>query len=1025
MKKIFALLTLALLGPVSAWAATAPSWIWLEEDKDGQNALFRTTFVAEDGVESAIVAGSCDNEFTVFINGDRVLRHSGWESVGVSPVKATLKVGENVIAIQGKNKTGVAGAYCRLTITYANGKEATVVTDGSWKASSKGGEGWSASDYDASKWGAPRVIGAVGAPEIGWSSRVTVATLDQAEKMNLDPTPVAELVDNINLLPGFKAELLYSVPKGLQGSWVSLANGPKGGLFVSDQGDAGLFHVQPAKLGDPDSETTVKPLTAKITSAQGLLWAFGGLYVDVNDNPKTSGLYHVTDSDGNGDLDAVKKLRGIDGGGEHGPHGVIFTEDGKNLYVNGGNHANLPELSGSRSPLNYAEDLLLPRQWDARGHAKGRLAPGGWVCKVTPDGQSWELYSNGFRNEYDIALNGEGEMFTLDADMEWDMGSPWYRPTRVNHITSGSEFGWRSGTGKWPAYYEDSLPAVIDIGPGSPTGVVAGTGAKFPAKYQHALYVLDWTFGTMYAIHMTPTGASYVGEKEEFVSGSPLPLTDAVVGADGALYFTVGGRGTQSALYRVYYAGDQDIAPAARKESKKTVQARKLRRSLEAFHGKEDASAIKAAWPHLSSKDRHIRFAARIAIESQPVASWQGRALEEKDAQAAAVALIALARQGDAAIQGSLLASLSRFNLAKTKENVTLALLRAYALSFARMGHPDQAAIDTAIAQIDPLLPSNSDDLNAELVRVLVYLDAPSIVEKGLALLADAKPPTIPDWAELLRRNQGYGGTIQKMLDNHPPSQKINYALMLRNVRYGWSRAEREAYFTFINDASKHPGGASYPGFLTNIRDEALANCSDAEKIALSSITGQSLEPLPAFEIKDLIGASKSWTRDSAEGAVKKAGLTGRNFENGRNAYYAVGCAKCHLFDGAGGAVGPDLTSVSHKFSIAEIIEAIIEPNNVISDQYSSSNITMENGTEYQGIVINNSGSEEEGQMSIYTSDPKADAIIVKTADVKSIEPSTISQMPEGQADFMNEDELLDLLAFLMSRGNPEAAMFK
>ena len=92
--------------------------------------------------------------------------------------------------------------------------------------------------------------------------------------------------------------------------------------------------------------------------------------------------------------------------------------------------------------------------------------------------------------------------FTYDADMEWDLGAPWYRPTRINHVVSGSDYGWRSGTGKWPAYYEDSLPPVVDIGPGCPTGVINGLGAKFPAKYQDAIYALDWTFGTIYAIHM-------------------------------------------------------------------------------------------------------------------------------------------------------------------------------------------------------------------------------------------------------------------------------------------------------------------------------------------------------------------------------------------------------------------------------------------------------------------------------------------------------------------------------------------
>ena len=135
------------------------------------------------------------------------------------------------------------------------------------------------------------------------------------------------------------------------------------------------------------------------------------------------------------------------------------------------------------------------------------------------------------------------------------MGSPWYRPTRVCHVTSGSEFGWRSGTGKWPTYFPDSLPPALDVGPGSPTGVVFGTGARFPEKYQRALYILDWTFGTIYAVHLKPRGASYTATMEEFVSGTPLPVTDMVVGPDRAMYFTVGGRRAQSSLYRVTYQG--------------------------------------------------------------------------------------------------------------------------------------------------------------------------------------------------------------------------------------------------------------------------------------------------------------------------------------------------------------------------------------------------------------------------------------------------------------------------------------
>ncbi|MCA9447733.1 MAG: c-type cytochrome, partial [Candidatus Omnitrophica bacterium] len=614
---------------------------------------------------------------------------------------------------------------------------------------------------------------------------------------------------------------------------------------------------------------------------------------------------------------------------------------------------------------------------------------------------------------------------TYDADMEWDFGTPWYRPTRICHVVSGSEFGWRSGTGKWPTYYEDSLPPVVDIGPGSPVGVTFGTGGKFPAKYQRAFYALDWTFGTIYAIHLEPEGASYRGVKEEFISGSPLPVTDATIGADGAFYFTVGGRGTDSALYRVYYDGDESTGFAKSGESRKTIEARGLRHELEAFHGKVDPKAVDFAWPHLGSEDRFIRFAARIAIENQPVDEWKDKVFAEKNPQAAAVAAIALARQGDPALQNELVNSLLRFDLANLDKTEILGLLRAYALTFIRMGEPNDDLRKKVIDQLDPHLPAESENINTELVRLLVYLDSPPIIEKGLALMAAAGPPTIPDWAELLTRNQGYGGTIQTMLDNHPPSTKINYAFMLRNVRYGWTMPQREQYFQFINDAAKYPGGASYAGFLENIRKEALDNCSPAEQQALAPITGQSLQAVPEFEIKQPKGPYHEWTLDEAQRSVAAKGLHQRNFETGRNGFYAVGCVACHRFDGAGGNIGPDLSSVGNKFSMNDLLEAMIIPSKVISDQYGSKEVTLKDGTSYRGIVVDNSGSKEEAEIEVYTSDPNAPPVEIKMEDVDSIEESTISQMPEGLVNFFNEDELLDLLAYLVSRGNPQAEVFK
>ena len=180
----------------------------------------------------------------------------------------------------------------------------------------------------------------------------------------------------------------------------------------------------------------------------------------------------------------------------------ILSPDGQSLYVISGNQTELTKVDTARVPNNMSEDHLL-RRLDT-GFASGVLAPEGWIARTDPNGEKWEFYAGGFRNEFDAAFNRDGELFTYDADMEWDIGAPWYRPTRVNHVISGADFGFREGAGKHPDYFFDTFGSVVDVGTGSPTGVAFGYGARFPAKYQEALYICDWSFGKVYAVHLKP-----------------------------------------------------------------------------------------------------------------------------------------------------------------------------------------------------------------------------------------------------------------------------------------------------------------------------------------------------------------------------------------------------------------------------------------------------------------------------------------------------------------------------------------
>src|SRR6266487_5443917 len=813
----------------------------------------------------------------------------------------------------------------------------------------------------------------------------------------------ATAAGNLKVAKDFKAELLYTVPKATEGSWVALCVDPKGRLIVSDQYGK-LYRIVPPPIGS-GAPIQHEAIDLPIGKAHGLLYAFDSLYVMVNEDA-SRGLYRVRDTNGDDRFDEVKLLRRLEGGGEHGVHAILLAPDGKALYVVCGDATKLTEFNSSRVPLDWSEDHLLPRLWDGNGFMKGVLGPGGWIARVDPEGKNWELIAVGFRNEFDAAFNRQGELFAYDADMEWDLNTPWYRPTRLNHVVSGAEFGWRSGAGKWPAYYIDSFGAVLNIGPGSPTGVAFGYGAKFPARYQEALFVCDWSFGKLYAAHLTPEGASYSAKPEEFVTGQPLALTDLVVNRkDGALYFAVGGRKTQSALYRVTYVGKESTAPS--RSDNRFAKERELRHRLESFHGHSDPKAVQEAWSFLGHKDRALRYAARIALEWQDPAGWREKALNEKDSRMAIAALVALARvsnkdpfhrkptdpKPDTALQGRILAALDRIEWSKLGNSDRLDLMRAYTVAFTRLGRPDEATRQRLIAKFDPLFPAQSRELNAELCQMLVYLETAGAATKLMAALRAA--PT--------------------------QEEQLEYARALRVLKTGWTIPLREEYFRWFLKAANFKGGASLAGFMRDIKNDAILTLTEEERITLKPILEAKPERKSPQELLAGRQIVQEWTVNELVPIVERGLKGGRNFERGRKLFGEVGCASCHRFDNDGASVGPDLTSAAGRFNVRDLLESIVEPSKAISDQYGAIVIRKKNGDVVTGRVGNLNGDV---LMVIENMFAPNDFTNVKRQDIESMQPSKVSMMPEGLLNSLKEDEIGDLVAFLLSRGDRNSKAF-
>jgi putative membrane-bound dehydrogenase-like protein len=515
------------------------NWIWSpahEQDSvPAGDCYFRKTIMIGSQVEFAQVHAACDNRYELYVNGQLAGSGNDWRKMDVHDVAKLMRSGVNVIALKATNvDEGAAGLVARVIIKERGGTYESFSTDESWRTSVKESANWAQPEFRDRSWLAAKVYGPLGGV-LPWGDEVVIGS--EGSRFMIDPE--------------FTVERLVSDEQA--GSLIALTFNARGEILASQEGGPLLL------VSDADRDGSfekVQTFCDQLKNVQGIL-SLGSEVLAVGDGPDGGALYRLTDQDGNGQAEDVKTLVKFRGQvGEHGPHAVQLGPEGL-IYVLVGNFARVDAPIDPRSPYTvvYEGDLNQPRYEDPQGHAVGVPAPGGTIIRTDTAGRFVELVAGGFRNPYDFAFNTDGELFTYDADMEWDIGMPWYRPSRINHVPPGAELGWRSGWAKWPEYYLDSLPATLDVGPGSPTGVALYDHVAFPQRFQGALIVGDWALGKIHAVQLKPQGASYTARLNTILKGRPLNVTDLEVGPDGAVYFCTGGRGTDGGIYRLRWTG--------------------------------------------------------------------------------------------------------------------------------------------------------------------------------------------------------------------------------------------------------------------------------------------------------------------------------------------------------------------------------------------------------------------------------------------------------------------------------------
>ena len=468
-------------------------------------------------------------------------------------------------------------------------------------------------------------------------------------------------------------------------------------------------------------------------------------------------------------------------------------------------------------------------------------------------------------------------------------------------------------------------------------------------------------------------------------------------------------------MYRVTYDGESAEAGS----HQHNVAERNLRRRLESLHAPQDKNVIDQIWPHLGSEYRSIRYAARIALEHQPVDQWQNRALADADVQTRLSALLAYARtferqnKGEApdidtpipdwsdlksdadrlAVTTRILQSLGELDTSSLTHDQTLELLRILTVTFVRISPPNESDRLFLLEVLKDKLPAKTQQLNSEGAQLVAYLQAPYAAEQLVELLESA--PT--------------------------QEEQIDYARTLRHVTTGWTPELQERYFKWFTRAAGYRGGASFSIFVANIKAEAVAKLSFEDKARLQPI----LDAKPESDVPVFTSAPrefvKDWTMQELV-PLLETGLKNRDFDHGRQMFAAASCFACHRFDNQGGAVGPDLTALSGRFSHRDILESVVEPSKEISDQYGAVQIVTVDGKVVVGRIINLAGDSFRVQTNML--DPGA-LVGVDRKQIEEMIPSKTSMMPKGLLNTLNRDEILDLMAYLLSRGDRNNSMFK
>ena len=588
-----------------------------------------------------------------------------------------------------------------------------------------------------------------------------------------------------------------------------------------------------------------------------------------------------------------------------------------------------------------------------------------------------------------MAFNADGELFVYDADMEWDFGMPWYRPDarhprhQRQRVRLAERHRQVAGVlRRQPAADGRHRPRLA--GRRRPSA----TARSSPRSIRRPCYICDWTFGTMYAIHLEPDGVDLQGGEGRVRLAHAAAADRRRASAPTARCTSrSAAAGTQSELFRVTYVGNESTAPVDDHDTAGSPTCGAPARDRSSITARADDPAegdrVRLSVPRPRRPLHPLRRAGRPGAPGRQALA--GARARRARPEALITGAVGLARQGDKSLQPKLLAALDRLDFSQL-ERVPAARTAPGLVSSSSSGWASPTPRRRrAGEEARRPLPRRERSVNRELADLLVYLKSPDDRRAScIALMEQAtRGDRGADDPELLARNPGYGGTIAKMLANRPDAAE--HPLRVRAPEPA-RRAGRSTSASPTSAGSTRPGSgpaAQLPGLHQQHRQGRLRERH--RRRAPGHRGRRAAQAVPGQGTAQAQGPGPRLDARRAARRSRRASCTGRNFENGQKAFAAARCVLCHRFAGEGGATGPDLTQAAGRFGFKDLAEAIVDPSKVVSDQYRASIVATDSGKVYTGRIV----GETTDKLTILV-DPEDSTKVVEIpkSEIEEIEPS-------------------------------------